>query len=132
MMTKIPDNVEYTQGCVVPLGFATAAVCLFEKDMLALDYPQVGGTPSNGKIFVVWGGSSALGSCAIQQATSAGYEVAATASEHNFDYCRRLGAKHVFDHRSANVIEDVVKALKGRDSAGVFCSVNAEKVVGKW
>lgn len=131
LLTKVPHEIEFKQACVVPLGFATAAVCLFEKDMLALNYPRLEEGPPNEKALFVWGGSSAVGSCAVQQANAAGYEVATTAREHNFEYCRRLGAKHIFDHTKPNVVEEIVKALDEKDSAGVFRAVNAEGVVGK-
>lgn len=108
-----------------------SAVCLFEDDMLSLDRPQIGRTAPNGKVLLVWGGSSSLGSCAIQQALAAGYEVAAVAGKHNFAYCQGLGAQHVFDHKEDNVVEQVVQALGGKNFAGAFCAIFAEGVVGK-
>ena len=69
--------------------------------------------------------------CLVTQAIAAGYEVATTASQHNFEYCRRLGAKHVFDYRRPNVVEEITEALKTKPSAGVFCAINGEGVVGK-
>lgn len=131
LLTKIPDSIEYKQACVIPLALATSGVCLFEKDMLALSYPRLGESTSNGQLLFVWGGSSALGSCAIQQAKAAGYEVATTARSHNFDYCKRLGATHVFDYTKPSVFEETIKELHGKESAGVFCAINAEGVVGK-
>ena len=72
-----------------------------------------------------------MGSCAIQQARAAGYEVATTASSHNFEYCKRLGAQYVFDYRDDNVIQNVVEGLKGKQSAGIYCPIEADGVVGK-
>jgi NADPH:quinone reductase-like Zn-dependent oxidoreductase len=57
-----------------------------------------------------------VGSCAIQAAKAAGYQVAATAGAHNWEYCRSLWADWVIDYKSEMVVEDVVKALKGNDS----------------
>ena len=67
LLVKLPDHVECKEGCVLPLGFATSAVCLFEKDMLALALPQVDRAEHNGQILIIWGGSSSLGSCGVQQ-----------------------------------------------------------------
>ena len=66
-----------------------------------------------------------------RQAVAAGYEVAVTASKRNFEYCLGIGASHVFDYAGPNVVEDIIKEFRGRDCAGVFCSINAEGVVGK-
>ncbi|XVQ89826.1 hypothetical protein ACQP2K_21145 [Microbispora siamensis] len=41
---------------------------------------------------LVWGGSTSVGSNAIQLARNAGYRVVATGSPRNFDYVRSLGA----------------------------------------
>jgi NADPH:quinone reductase-like Zn-dependent oxidoreductase len=64
-------------------------------------------------------------------AKAAGYEVAATCSARNFDYCRQIGADHVFDYTRDSVVEDIVKAFQGRKSAGVFDSVTPEDTVVK-
>lgn len=49
---------------------------------------------------LIHGGSTATGMFAIQLAKASGLTVYATASPHNFDALRRLGADHVFDYRS--------------------------------
>lgn len=128
---KIPGNIDFTQACVLPLAFVTSAVNLFEKDMLALDYPQGTNPTSNDKILFVWGGSSALGSCAIQQARAAGHEVATAAGKHNLEYCRQLGAQYVFDRANEDIVPEIVKALDGKNCAGAFCATMGEGIVGK-
>lgn len=122
LATKLPDNVSYTQGSVLPLALCTAAVMLFQQDTLALDYPKVG-PKSNGKVVLAWGGSSALGSNGIQLLKGAGYEVAATAGVHNHQYVKDLGADYVFDHKAADVESHIISALKGKAFAGAFCPI---------
>jgi NADPH:quinone reductase-like Zn-dependent oxidoreductase len=73
-----------------------------------------------GQTLLVWGGSTSVGSNAIQLALAAGYEVITTASPKNFDYVRRLGATKVFDYRSKTVVEDVIGALRNKQSAGAI------------
>jgi NADPH:quinone reductase-like Zn-dependent oxidoreductase len=121
--TKVPDNVCFSEAAVFPSCLTTAAYALFVKDALALDLPPIAGRAEpNGKVLVVWGGSSVVGSCAIQMATLAGYSVVATSSELNFGHCRALGAESVFDYKSPSVVEDIVAACKatGKESAGAF------------
>lgn len=119
MAAPIPDHLTYESATVLPLGLSTAACGLFQKDHLALDYPSV--TPkANGKTLLVWGGSTSVGSNAIQLAVAAGYEVITTASPRNFDYVKKLGASQAFDYNEAAVVEDIVKALKGKTIAGAL------------
>jgi len=122
LIAKIPDSVSYAEACVLPLCLSTAAVGLFDKDTLALPFPQIHPKPT-GKVVLVWGGGSSVGSCAIQLLVAAGLEVAATASAHNLEYLKGLGAKYVFDHKSASVVEDIVGALEGKMFAGAFNAV---------
>lgn len=79
---------------------------------------------SNGRTLVVWGGSSAVGMCAIQMAKAAGYVVAATASPHNFETLREIGADFTFDYHEEGVVDEIVSALQGQgESAGVFVAM---------
>lgn len=119
MAAPIPDAMTYENATVLPLGLSTAACGLFEKDQLALSYPSADAVPV-GQTLLIWGGSTSVGSNAIQLATAAGYDVVTTASPKNFDYVRRLGASQVFDYRSKTVVEDIIKALDGRMIAGAL------------
>jgi NADPH:quinone reductase-like Zn-dependent oxidoreductase len=98
---------------------STAACGLFQEEFLALRLPA-GGTVPTGETVLVWGGSTSVGSNAIQLAAAAGYEVITTASPHNFEYVKGLGAGQVFDYRSGSVVADVIAALHGRSLAGAI------------
>lgn len=119
MAAPIPDSMAYENAAVLPLCLSTAACGLFEKDQLALQYPSAHPKPT-GKTLLVWGGSTSVGSNAIQLALAAGYEVITTASPKNFDYVKKLGASEVFDYRSRTVVKDVIKAFSGRAIAGAL------------
>jgi NADPH:quinone reductase-like Zn-dependent oxidoreductase len=119
MASPIPDGMAYDTAAVLPLGLSTAACGLFQTDQLALSYPSAHSRPT-GKTLLVWGGSTSVGSNAIQLAVAAGYEVIATASPKNFAYVKALGATEVFDYRGSAVIADIIKAFSGRTCAGAF------------
>ena len=129
-VAKLPDHVSYTQGSVLPLAISTAATALFQKDAHALSHPQIDAKPT-GEVVLVWGGGSSVGSCAIQLLKGAGFQVAATASGLNQDYCTGLGAKYVFDYAKDNVVDDIVEALKGKRFGGVFSAIIGEEVMAK-
>ena len=127
-VAKIPDNVSYAEGSVLPLAISTAASALFQADTLGLPLPQTNPTPT-GKVVLVWGGSSSVGACAIQLIVAAGFDVATTAGSQNLEYCKTLGAKHVFDHTKDGVVEDIVAALTGQEFGGAFCAIMSADVI---
>ncbi|KAK5693359.1 hypothetical protein LTR17_025080 [Elasticomyces elasticus] len=124
LIAILPDNVSFTDGCVLPAAMATAASMLYQKGNLELPLPKLDvKSKENPSVLLVWAGSSSVGSCAIQLAVAAGFEVATTCSSHNFGYCKDLGANFIFDHASPTVVDDIVAALKGKSFAGAFDAV---------
>jgi NADPH:quinone reductase-like Zn-dependent oxidoreductase len=124
MTSHIPSSMSYERACVLPLGVATAAAGLFQKDQLALQLPTVPPVPT-GKTLIVWGGSTSVGSNAIQLGVAAGYEVFTTASPSNFDCVKKLGASQAFDYKSKTVSADMIAAMKGKTAAGALsCGSN--------
>lgn len=115
----IPDSLTFEVASVMPLGLATAAAGLFQKDQLGLQYPSLDAKPT-GQTVLVWGGSTSVGCNAIQLAVAAGYEVISTSSPKNFGFVKALGASQVFDYKSPSVIADIVRAMDGRVSAGAI------------
>ena len=120
----IPDFMSFAEASVFPLCVTTPSFGLFGKDWLGLPPPQLEPV-SNGKSILVWGGSSAVGSNAIQLAKAAGFEVFSTTSPRNFEYVKNLGAIKVFDYSSETVVSDIVKELDQTDCAGIFQAVGS-------
>lgn len=120
LASPIPDDLTFEKATVLPLGLSTAACGLYMKDYLALQYPTSPAAKPNGETLLVWGGSTSVGSNAIQLAVASGYEVFTTASPRNFEYVKSLGASKAFDYNSPSVIEDITAALKGKTIAGTY------------
>ncbi len=119
MAAPIPDAMAFEEAAVLPLGLATAACGLFQRDFLAMA-PPCAAPAATGKTLLVWGGSTSVGSNAIQLAVAAGYDVVTTASPHNFSYVQGLGARAAFDYRSNSVVPDIVGALHGQEIVGAL------------
>ncbi|CAM6097293.1 unnamed protein product [Calypogeia fissa] len=117
--SPIPPFISFEAASVIPLGFSTAACGLYQKTYLELEFPSVNPSP-NGRVLLVWGGASSVGSNGIQLGVSSGYEVITTASTKNFDFVRNLGASQVFDYKSSTIVADLVEAMKGKTIAGVL------------
>lgn len=110
LVSQIPDTMSFEQAAAIPLGAATAAAGLYEKDQLALPYPSLSPTPT-GKFLIIWGGSTSVGCNAIQLAVASGFQVIATSSPRNFDLCKILGASYTFDYNSKTVVSDMIAAI---------------------
>ncbi|KAF4968343.1 hypothetical protein FSARC_4289 [Fusarium sarcochroum] len=118
---KIPHNINYEEAAVLPLCLSVAVKTLFHPDYLALDLPTPS-TTANGKVILVWGGSTSVGCNMIQLAKAAGFEVITTASPRNFDYLKKLGASQVFDYNSSTIKEDLLATVKGKIVAGAIAN----------
>ena len=119
LASPIPDGMPYEDAAVLPLAVSTAACGLFQTDQLGLEHPSAD-AERTGETVLVWGGSTSVGSNAIQLAVAAGYDVITTASPRNFDFVRSLGAQQVFDYKSPTVVTDIIAALDGRILAGTI------------
>ncbi len=112
-------------GGYAEYALAAAPLCLPRPK--ALDLVDAGGVPENyftvfdnvftrgrlvkGERFLVHGGSSGIGSTAIQLAKAFGAEVFATAgTAEKCAFCRTLGADHVIDYRTEDFVAVVREA----------------------
>ncbi|MCJ1482172.1 hypothetical protein MMC06_002335 [Schaereria dolodes] len=106
-VAKIPKSISYEEGAILPMSVATAAGGIYTN----LEIPRLGVQQQSGG-FLVWGGSSSVGSAAVQIATLLGFTVYATASPANHEYVKKLGAKAVFDYKDSHVVESMIAAAK--------------------
>ncbi|MES0326840.1 MAG: zinc-binding alcohol dehydrogenase family protein [Gammaproteobacteria bacterium] len=92
---KKPASLSYAEAAALPLTGITAWEALFDRLGISLD----GGNA--GKSILIIGGAGGVGSIAIQLASKiAKLEVIATASrDESRDWCIKLGADHVINHR---------------------------------
>jgi putative PIG3 family NAD(P)H quinone oxidoreductase len=80
-----------------------------------------------GEVFLVHGGSSGIGTMAIQLAVRAGARVAVTAgSPAKLDFCRELGAEILVDYREEDFVERVRTATDGHGADVVLDIMGAK------
>ncbi len=93
----VPDHLGYTEAASVPLVFLTAWQMLVGRAHIRA-----------GQTILVLGGSSGVGSAAIQVAKMLGATVIATAgNEDKLTRCRELGADHLVHHYLQNIADEV-------------------------
>ena len=122
MVAPVPDDMSFATAAVLPLSVYCDAAELYQNHSLAIPLPSARAEAS-GKSILIWGGSSSVGSSAIQLAHASGLEVIATSSPKNFGYVKGLGAAAVFDYTSSDTVSQLVNALKGSQCVGAFDTV---------
>lgn len=107
---KTPDNITDQEAATLGLGITTVGQSLYQ----ALELPLPTHAPERAFPVLIYGGSTATGILAIQFAKASGLSVITTASPHNADYLRSLGADVVVDHHSASCADEIRAATGGR------------------
>ncbi|KAJ8603949.1 hypothetical protein MRB53_042016 [Persea americana] len=95
LVVKLPKDLSSQAAATFPLGVATVGQGLFQK-ALKLNLPD--NPTKSGETVLIYGGSTATGSLAIQFATLAGYRVITTCNPRNNDFVKSLGAQAVYDY----------------------------------
>ncbi|TRX97742.1 hypothetical protein FHL15_001497 [Xylaria flabelliformis] len=100
---KTPDNVTDEEAATLGVSVTTVGQGLYKT--LKLPLPN---NPAKTPFPVlIYGGSTATGIYGIKYAKASGLTVIATASPHNFELLKAVGADHVFDYKSPTVGADI-------------------------
>lgn len=114
----IPAGFTFTEAAALPETFFTVWHNVFER----------GGLKS-GETLLVHGGSSGIGTTAIQLAKAFGARVIATAgSREKCEACLRLGADRAVNYREEDFVEAVKEATDGRGADVILDMVGGDYV----
>lgn len=105
---NIPDNVSFEEAATLGVGITTVGQGLYQFLKLPLPTSPL----STPKPILINGGSTATGILGIQFAKLSGLTVLTTASPHNIEYLKSLGADAVFDYHTP--AEELAKEIKAR------------------
>ena len=114
-ISRIPDAVTFEEAAALPTAGYTAYEALFRK--LPMNHIQT---------ILIHGGAGGVGGFGVQLAKNAGKTVFSTASAHNHEYVKSLGADYVMDYREENVVEKVLELTNGRGVDAVLDTVSAK------
>lgn len=129
-IAHIPKEVAYEDAVVLPICINTAATCMFPKAALGLEAPSVHRmNPGQGKTLLIWGASSSVGSCGVQLASHAGYDVIGVASKRNHEMVKSAGAKTCFDQSDPSLVNDVVAYMKDKEVVGAFDAISKDSTL---
>ncbi|KAF7719429.1 Zinc-type alcohol dehydrogenase [Penicillium ucsense] len=101
---KIPEHMSLEEAVTLGSGIGTIGLALFKS----LDVPGSPKSPAATPMDVlVYGGSTATGTLAIQLLKLSGFNPITTCSPKNFELVRSFGATQVFDYHQDTVTDDI-------------------------
>ncbi|KAL2841138.1 chaperonin 10-like protein [Aspergillus pseudoustus] len=109
LQMRVPEGMGFEEAATLGLGVTTAAQGLYQG--LKLRLPTESGGQSEETI-LIYGGSTATGTLAIQFAKMSGYRVLTTCSAANFDLVKSRGADEIFDYRNPGSAAAIREATK--------------------
>jgi len=110
-----PASIDHGLASLTPISALTAWQGLFDRAQLAA-----------GERVLIHGGAGAVGSFAVQLARWRGAHVISTASAHNLDFVRNLGAAEVIDYHTTS-FESAARPVDI-----VFDTVGGETLARSW
>jgi NADPH:quinone reductase len=114
----VPENLSIAEAAAIPETFFTVWTNVFER----------GGLKA-GESFLVHGGSSGIGTTAIQLAQAFGATVIATAgSDEKCDACRNLGAAHAINYKTQDFVEATKKVTDGKGANLILDMVGGDYI----
>ncbi len=114
----VPENLTMIEAAALPEALATVWANLFEAGGL-----------KTGETALIHGGSSGIGSFAIQMGKLHGAKIFATAgTAEKCEVCRKLGADLVINHREQDFVAEILRATKGRGVDVVLDMVGGDYV----
>ena len=113
MLARLPDTTSFETGASLAHAGVTAAGLVRHCPL------------AEGSHAVVWGAAGAVGRVLVALLTDRGISVVGIASGSRVDAVRRIGAEHVVDRTTDNVVEAVRDYTCGRGATAVFDPIGA-------
>jgi NADPH:quinone reductase len=118
----IPRGLSVAEGAAIPETFFTVWHNVFERGALR-----------RGEFFLVHGGTSGIGTTAIQLAKAFGATVIATAgSAEKCRSCLELGANHAIDYKTADFVAECARITGGKGVNLILDMVGGSYVERNW
>lgn len=114
----VPDNLSLVEAAAIPETYLTVWHNVFERGALKA-----------GETLLVHGGSSGIGTTAIQLAKAFGARVIVTAgTPEKCEACRRLGADLAINYRSEDFVAETKKATDGKGADVILDMVGGDYI----
>ncbi|CBX90740.1 similar to oxidoreductase [Plenodomus lingam JN3] len=120
----IPKSLSFEQAASLGVAITTVGMGLCQT----LQLPLPGDRSSENTSVLIYGGSTATGTMAIQIARLAGLDVITTCSPANFALVKSLGASVAFDYNDPRCAEDIFKHTRGQLYHALDCISEGKSV----
>ncbi|KAI9883849.1 MAG: hypothetical protein M1823_004378 [Watsoniomyces obsoletus] len=125
-----PKDMSFEDAASVPVGFVTAAAAIHLGLDITLPFlpdSTIEGGPNSPSTILVLGGSSSVGASAIQILRLALPDsiIIATSSTKNHTQVSSVGANHVIDYKSSNVLEQINQVTSNNGVDAILDVVNS-------
>ncbi|KAJ6118232.1 hypothetical protein N7471_013699 [Penicillium samsonianum] len=117
LQMKVPDNMSFQDAATLGGGIITVGQTLYQSLKMALPTEPI----KNATPILIYGGSTATGTLAIQFAKLSGYKVFTTCSPRNFDLVRRMGADATFDYKDTQSAAEIRKQTNNNLKLALDC-----------
>ncbi|KAF2166965.1 hypothetical protein M409DRAFT_23010 [Zasmidium cellare ATCC 36951] len=101
LQMKVPEGVGFEEAASVGSGVATTGYALYH--VAGLPWPGEERGEGDGEPILIYGGSTATGTMAMQFAQMSGRKVLTTCSPKHFDLMKSRGAHAVYDYHTPNI-----------------------------
>ncbi len=125
---KIPENLSFEEASTLGVGISTVGQGLYQSLKLPLPNDAEAVQKSSGTPILIYGGSTATGSLAIQFAKLSGFQVTTTCSSRNFDYVKSIGADAAYDYNSPTCAKDIKEYTQGKLTHVFDCIAQGESI----
>ncbi|KAF2795010.1 GroES-like protein [Melanomma pulvis-pyrius CBS 109.77] len=127
LLLRVPDHLPMEHAATLGTGLMTNIMALWHPSALGLSATLE--APAE-KAFpvLVYGGSTATGTLAIQLLRLSGLEPTVACSPHNFDLVQSRGATSVTDYMSPDALNEVRSHTQGRLKHAYDCIVDATSI----
>jgi NADPH2:quinone reductase len=112
-IAKIPDSISFTDAAALPCAGLTAYQGIVRRLNIC-----------NDQIVWVQGGAGGVGGYGIQICKSKNAKVITTCSSQNKEYVTSLGADHVIDYQTENILDRIQEITNGRGVDAVQSAVD--------
>ncbi|MCJ1406593.1 hypothetical protein MMC19_000659 [Ptychographa xylographoides] len=122
ILLKIPDSMSFETAASFGTGVATAGLALFQSMRIPISPDNAAEKPF---WVLVYGGSTATGTIAIQLLKLSGLRPLTTCSPKNFALVKSYGAEEAFDYKSPTCATDIRAYTKNTLSYALDCITEA-------
>lgn len=118
---RVPDGLSDEEACTLGVGVSTVGQSLYQSLKLPLPWDAAATSQGSKPWLLVYGGSTATGSLAIQYGKLSGARVITTCSPHNAEHLQSLGAEKAFNYKDENVAAAIKDYTKGELKLAFDC-----------